>query len=147
MKNCFLLILLFCSISFVASSQSTSKQNKVRELLIVTKTDVLALQTMDQMIKVFQNSYAAVDTKFWEEFKKEIDNNRLIDLMIPIYEKHYTEEEIQELINFYNTPIGKKTIENLPKITQESMEVGQQWGLELAQKVQAKLKQDGHLKN
>ena len=43
-----------------------------------------------------------------------------VDLLLEIY----TAAEIQELLNFYNTPVGKKTIKILPEITNKSLEQG-----------------------
>ena len=142
-----LLIITICSISLSVSAQTTSKEAKIRNLLKITKTDQLAVQGMDQMISMFKSSNSDVSTKFWDELKKEMDVNSLITLIVPIYDKYYSESEIEELTAFYNSPIGKKTIETLPKLTQESMVAGQQWGLEMGQKIQAKLKERGHTKD
>jgi hypothetical protein len=136
-----LLIITFCSLSFGVIAQNTVKETKIRNLLKITKTDELAIQSMDQMISMFKSSNADVNTKFWDDFKKEVDVNSLIDLIVPIYDKYYSETEIEELTAFYNSPIGKKTIDTLPKLTQESMVAGQQWGMEMGQKIQAKLKE------
>ena len=46
------------------------------------------------------------------------------DIQIELLMDTYTINEIQELINFYNTPIGKKTIKVMPDITKKSMERG-----------------------
>lgn len=43
--------------------------------------------------------------------KKFGDVEFLTDLWTPIYAKHYTVEEIHTLIDFYESPIGKKNIE------------------------------------
>ena len=36
----------------------------------------------------------------------------------------------------YKTPVGKKLAEKIPLITQESMQVSMEWGMEIAQKMQ-----------
>lgn len=146
MKN-LIIFALFSICSLSVSAQTTSKETKIRNLLKITKTDQLAIQGMDQMISMFKNSNSDVSTQFWDEFKKEVDVNSLIDLMVPIYDKYYSENEIEELTVFYNSPIGKKTIDTLPKLTQESMLVGQQWGMQMGQKIQAKLKESGYKKD
>jgi uncharacterized protein len=65
---------------------------------------------------------------FWETFKQELDANELMQAIIPVYQKHLTEEDIQAILVFYNTPAGKKLISAQPSIMQESMMIGQQWG-------------------
>ncbi len=68
-------------------------------------------------------------------------------MIIPIYDKYFTDDDIHQLLAFYSTPVGKKLVENLPVITQESMNIGMQWGKQIAEKVLEKLKQKGYLKN
>jgi len=62
-------------------------------------------------------------------------------LMIPIYQKHFTEAEIQAINDFYQTPAGKKLIKEMPDIMQESFVIGQQWGQDIAQKMVTKYKE------
>ncbi len=70
----------------------------------------------------------------------------LVNLIIPIYEKYYTEEDVQGLIKFYNTPVGEKVIASLPQVTAESMEAGQQWGESIAKQVLDDMKEKGYYK-
>ncbi len=49
------------------------------------------------------------------------DLDFLTDLWAPIYAKHYTQKEIQTLIDFYQSPIGKKSLELFGPINQEGM--------------------------
>lgn len=60
-------------------------------------------------------------------------------LMYPIYHKHLTLEEINELIKVNEILLGQKMISIAPKIMQESMEVGQIWGQELNLKFQERM--------
>lgn len=43
---------------------------------------------------------------------------------IRVYSKHYTERELAELVAFYRTPTGRKSIEVLPEILRDSAEAG-----------------------
>lgn len=40
--------------------------------------------------------------------------------MIPIYDKYYTEDDIKQLTDFYQTPIGKKVISSTPLIIERT---------------------------
>lgn len=42
------------------------------------------------------------------------------EIYYPVLKKHFSEEEILDLIKFYQTPLGKKTIEQMPAIMNES---------------------------
>lgn len=45
----------------------------------------------------------------------------LTDLWAPIYANHYTQKEISTLIDFYQSPIGKKSLELFGPINEEGM--------------------------
>ena len=55
--------------------------------------------------------------------------------MAPVYKSYYTNEEIVELIAFYETPLGRKLTKELPQIIQETMVAAQTWGERLMEKV------------
>lgn len=57
-----------------------------------------------------------------EFFAKEIDLDQMIDdIVVPIYDKHFSEAELRELIAFYKTTTGRKTIELMPELMMASM--------------------------
>lgn len=58
------------------------------------------------------NSYLAV-------FQKKFDVDALNDQLVAIYDKHYTNEEIKGLLQFYGSPLGQKTAAEMPKISKE----------------------------
>ena len=140
-----LLILSFCVFSISANAQSTSKSQKINQLLELTGSGKMGIQVMNQMMNSFRNSYSKVNEEFWEDFKKEVKAEDLTNMIIPIYDKHYTESDIDQLIAFYNSPIGKKMISTMPQVMQESMIAGQAWGKQISEKIQAKIKEKDNL--
>ena len=54
-----------------------------------------------------------------------------IDLIIPIYAKRFSNDELDGLISFYESPVGAKTVRVMPQITREAMQIGQTWGQSL----------------
>ena len=146
MKKIIFVICLIITSSY-GYSQSSKKTEKIKQLLELSGSAKLGVQVMNVMIPQFSKVYPDVDKKIWDEIMTEVNVQDLIDLIIPIYEKYYTEEDIDQLIQFYNSPIGKKSVEMMPFITQESMQAGQAWGSELSLKVINKLKQKGYIKN
>jgi hypothetical protein len=45
----------------------------------------------------------------------------IIERIIPVYAKYYTEGEIKELLTFYKSEIGRKSLETNPKIIEDTM--------------------------
>jgi hypothetical protein len=88
----------------------------------------------DTILNILENETISL---MYKEARKE---DGLMSRMVPIYAKYFTHEEIKELIRFYDTAIGKKTIEVMPALMQEGMIVGQIWGQSLAPKILERIK-------
>lgn len=84
-----------------------------------------------------------VPADFWTDFQKECDSNTFIDMIVPVYEAHFSDDEVKQLIAFYESPIGKKLAAAQPLIVQESMTVGQKWGRQVGQRVMQRLQEKG----
>jgi hypothetical protein len=75
------------------------------------------------------------------------DEKRLVDLYVPIYKRHFSQEELDEIIRFYRTPVGEKTIRVMPMVVQEFMQATQPWVQEatprFTQELQRRLEAEG----
>ncbi len=65
---------------------------------------------------------------FFVKFMAKADSRTLVDLAIPEYDKNFTHEEILGLIQFYQTPVGKKSISVLPQLMSDLQQKGRKWG-------------------
>ena len=138
--------LLLIAIFTTGFSQSKTKTDNIQKLLEVTGSGKLGIQAMETMLVSFKQTYRQVPDSFWKDFMKEVNADALNKMVIPIYDKYYTESEIQQLISFYQTSLGQKVITTMPQIMQESMQIGQTWGREIAEKVFNNLKAKGYVK-
>jgi uncharacterized protein len=68
-----------------------------------------------------------------EAFKKEMmaSLEGIYGQLAQVYIEEFTEAEIDEILKFYNTPVGEKMREVTPELTRKGMDIGQQWGQEL----------------
>jgi uncharacterized protein len=115
-----------------------AKEANIRKLLDITGARGLAVQSMDAMMKsikpLLANSLPPGDYRekvidlFVEKFRAKADSQQIVDLVVPIYDKHLSDEEIKGLIAFYQTPLGKKALSVLPEIALESRQAGEEWG-------------------
>jgi len=121
------------------SAPATEKS--IRELMVLTGAGDMGVQMMQGMMPELKKMVPQVPESFWTDLMKEVDPNELINLIVPVYAKHFSEEEIQETIKFYKSPAGRKMIQKQSLVMQESMAAGQQWGRQLAEKVIEKAKQ------
>jgi len=138
----YLLIFLFLTFSLSSTSALAEKASKesIKLLMERTGTGNLGMQMMNQMIPALKKTIPDAPEKFWADILKEIDANQIIEMVIPVYQKYFSAQDILELNSFYNTAVGKKLIKVQPAIMQESMAMGQQWGQEVAHNVIQKYK-------
>lgn len=58
----------------------------------------------------------------YTKITSHMPTEELLQSMAPIYAKHFTKNDINAIITFYSSPVGKKMIAETPKITQEAMQ-------------------------
>ena len=56
------------------------------------------------------------------EYEKRYDVDRVNEQFVILYDKHYTDEEIKSLLQFYGSPLGQKVAAESPKIFREIQE-------------------------
>lgn len=139
MKKSLILILLTFIFGISFGQTLTSKQKKIKEVLELTGSGKIGEQMAHSLFIEYANMYPEVPAVFWENVKSKIKADDLIALIIPIYEKHYTEGDLDEMIRFYKTTTGQKIISTLPLIMEESMKVGEKWGEKIAKDVYKEL--------
>lgn len=125
-----LAVLIVFNLSF-----SQSKEQKIRTMMDMTGGGQMGVTFATYLLEDYKKAYPEVPDKFWQEFVNELKPDELVTKIIPVYSKHFTEREIDELIAFYKTPVGAKLIGKLPVIQQESALIGERWGQELASKI------------
>jgi hypothetical protein len=74
--------------------------------------------------------------------------DEVIDATARIYASHFTEDELKQLLAFYQTPLGQKMIAQEPRALDESMVSAGQWAdklsLEVIDSMRAEMKKRGH---
>lgn len=121
---------LALSIAFMCIAQFAVAQNDF-------KTDVIELikisGTTGQMTAVIDQVLPMIPEDKQADFKKDFEASLpdLYEQLAPVFQKHYTHEDIKQMLEFYNSPIGKKISKNTESIATDSMKVGQEWGATL----------------
>src|SRR5882672_12173885 len=62
--------------------------------------------------QAFVNAFAA-------SYQKKFDVDQVTAQLVGIYDKHFTEDEIKGLLQFYGSPLGQKVAAEMPKISRE----------------------------
>jgi len=142
-----MILLSLFTTTFSFSQSSPAYSTKIKTMFEVSGTAVSYKAAIKQMFTMFKQQKTNVPDSVWVEFEGEFMNTSLDDLVSmlePVYAKHLTLDDLNQMIAFYQTPIGKKFAEKTPMITTESMQVGQQWGMKIGREFQEKLKAKGY---
>jgi len=92
----------------------------IKQLQAVTRS-IMDRANADPSITILEKTKQFL-ALFQERVNSKIQSADFVPLYVPIYDKHYTLDEINVLIAFYETPAGKKTLELQPQIAQETLQ-------------------------
>jgi hypothetical protein len=77
----------------------------------------------EQAQKMIAEGSARVLRRFKELMPQRINFAEVMEQMFyPIYDKFFTEEELKDLVTFYKSTTGQKSIEVLPQLMQDAMQ-------------------------
>lgn len=147
-KAIFLLTVMILALSLGVAAQEDSHRASVEKLLLVTNQDQLLEQVYPQIKQLVLGQVQQLDVpreqsplieeyfdKIFNVMKEEMSWDKIKNDFIQLYMSVYTEAEINELIAFYESPIGQKTLEKMPLLMQESMAISQKYTMKIMPKI------------
>ncbi len=111
-----------------APADETTHRASAEALLNNMEMDKLMSQSIDQMLQmqVQQNpAIAPYQAQMKTFLSKYVSWPAMKDDMVRIYVAEFTEPELKELNAFYQTPLGKKTVQKMPTLLAKGAELGQ----------------------
>ncbi|HEY6320850.1 MAG TPA: DUF2059 domain-containing protein [Thermoanaerobaculia bacterium] len=121
-----------------------AKEAKIRRVLQLTGSAQLGTQVTNQLLESFKTAMPQVPAAFWSDVQKEIRPDDFVNLVIPIYARHFSESDLDGLIAFYSSPLGQRVTHEMPAVTSECVVTGQEWGRKLSNQILARTKQKGY---
>ncbi|HEY8783217.1 MAG TPA: DUF2059 domain-containing protein [Mucilaginibacter sp.] len=128
---------LFLSITHIKAQTDTSKFTPshlaaARQLILTTgMTDVRFSMMRNNTIKAVSNSVPEKNkAKFISEMtdfmNKYLPSELFRDRFVKMYAEAFSEDELNQLISFYNSPLGKKISSKTPELMQKGMLMDQE---------------------
>lgn len=130
-------LLFFVALFFATSVYTQSKLEKIEAVLQLSHGF-----NSDLIVEPLKKAYTdpRADSTFWAEIGQEFVQE-MIKIYIPIYDKYFTENEIDGLLTFYRSPLGQKFIQNTALIAQENMDAMMTFSSTMMSRIQEKLKE------
>ena len=126
-----------------AAAQPSDQQ--VRQLFEVMHLRQMFDQMNSQMAGMMGQAVPCVPASYWQHFVDASGTEQLMSRMVPVYQKHFTADDVAGLLKFYQSPLGRKVITQMPATMTEGMRIGQQWGRERGEAMIRELQQKGTL--
>jgi hypothetical protein len=142
-----------------AESLDPAKVEAIRELLRMTGAEANREQLTNtftqQLISVLQANNTRLTDRTKAVIRDEVEavvteqlrNEKLQRKMHRIYARYFTLEELEGLIEFNKSPIGRKANQVMPVLMRESVSAAQSWSEEIgpimSQRVKERLAQEG----
>lgn len=143
MKRCLIAVvlcfLLTAPLSFAQNQEEMATKEDIQQLFQVmnSRRNVEAMmaavrQQMSAMRKDAPKKYcpkatpeqlAKIDEFFDKQLNKLLSNmpfDEMLEAMIPAYRRHFTHNEVKEIVAFYSSQIGKKVIAEIPAMMSEA---------------------------
>jgi uncharacterized protein len=101
-----------------------------RRLLELTGAADVAVREIEAMVPVQRQANPQIPAAFWDAVLAHArhDIPQLMDSLMAIYAAHFTPAELEALVRFYESPLGRRVAEVQPLINQESIQAGRRWG-------------------
>jgi hypothetical protein len=152
-------ILFFCTLCFcTATFAATPTSASVEKLLAVTEVEKLLESVQQQVDGMLKNTMeqatqgetvSPAEQKILDTFRQksvatindQISFDKLKAIYVQIYSESFSQEEIDQLIAFYESPTGKMFVAKMPLVMQKTMAVMQQQMAPMLKSIQQSAKE------
>jgi len=118
---------------------------EARKMLAATKAEAMVQQMASQMMGLMADALskanpgkeAEIRTALIELVLPEFNAAmpEMLDDMAKLYTLHFTAHELRAVTAFYESPVGRKTIEKMPVLMQQGMMMGQAASQRIVQRI------------
>jgi len=126
------------------------KRADIRSLMEVVGAIDEVRQTTARQTEEFKNNLVAalpeqqreqVVTTLVTDYQKKFHADTVSEQIVAIYDKHFTEDEVKGLLEFYSSPLGRKFAAEMPKIAAEAQAANREEGTRTATAVVQQLRE------
>ncbi len=133
----------------LASAAQVRKMMEVAgsQKIMESVMDTIAYHLYDDLKRVRPD----ISPRVWDLTRARLESPQvlqgLLDQVVPIYQRHFCADDVEHIIEFYQTPAGRKMSAEMPTIQREAAEAGRSYMVpiasQLAQDVQQALSKQG----
>jgi hypothetical protein len=127
------------SLSAAQPNPTPRQRQLIGEMMKLTGADDMPKQIMDSIFAQLQQQAdesmrsstpeqqaevkARMD-RLRELVRTKLDLNEFMDSLVDVYARYFDEAQLEQIVGFYKTPAGQRTIEVMPQLFSEGMRLG-----------------------
>jgi hypothetical protein len=146
-------VLQIHSVAAMDAEKRSNIEALLKEIGVLANLSRLIDVLAPQIIGSLRQENQKIPNALWDEFTgmcTEEMKRSLPDLeepIIAIYDANFSADEIKQLAAFYQSPVGRKIVIQLPQLAQQTVAMGQSWGEQAGaravERIRAAAKQKG----
>ncbi len=140
-------VILMALCAFTVTAQEDEYSKDILKMLSINGSEVAYDAMYDQLTTAMKMQKAGVPDATWGKLKTEVFDAQIVELnkkMVPIYKQNLSHADVKEIIKFYESEVGKKLAASTSNITKSSMQMSQQWAMQLMGKMNEFLTNEGY---
>jgi uncharacterized protein len=126
-------------VSTTSAPTHPATPEQIREYFKLVQLDRTVQGLMEHMLKAAQATSAPYfPQSFWEDMSKTFNNYDFLADLIPIYQKHISQEDMNSILMFYRTDTGQRLLAAQPIMMAEGQSIFPAIGRKLGAEVGAR---------
>lgn len=124
-----------------AQAPDKARLSAARQVLEASGTVDIMVQALKAAIPAQRAANPAIPAEFWTRFETRMmgDLPQLVDSIAVLYASRFTQQELQGLLAFHRSPLGRRVRQLQPGLVSESTAMGQRWGARIGSEIGASM--------
>jgi hypothetical protein len=116
-----------------------------RRVVEASGAEDVILSTMERTIPTQRAQNPQIPAEFWDRFaaRARADVGMVVDSLAPVYAARFSKAELDQLLAFYQSPVGRRMAAEQLAIGQESQQLGLRWGARMGAAIAIDLASEG----
>jgi len=122
-----------------------AKAELIERFLKVTSAFRFYDEIVDSVTGQYRKRFPQIQNDFWVEFRRNHTHpDDLFNQVVPIYAKYLSEEDLRNILVFFESPAGKKYTAVLPDLGREAGMAAVEFERDLNSRILKRLKESGY---
>ena len=100
---------------------------------------VMPTRIADSVVTQFRGYHKDLPEELFTRFRAQLDLEEMMNRIQAVYDKNFTDEELDGLIAFYSTPVGQSVLHKQTAIAEQTSATSGEWGEKIGQQLIAEI--------